>query len=209
MGRRKKKKRGGGANRPRSKRGGANKPSGRGERARKDRPTSPPAGDALPGVAPQPSPDEHAAPALLTPEEIRQRLGLDPAEYSDEQLQQAYSVDHQYRGLPALLMTMHQIDTTTDAGLLGHYMARAETDQRHEHELMKGEQKIIKVAILVGLAIMLVIVLTGIAAAAFVPEAAGEIMTGVAAVAALLAAPRLIEAVKGQPSPEPPPSESD
>lgn len=138
----------------------------------------------------------------LTPEVLRQRLGLDPQEFPDDVIldllpqvgTQFTSTEQRYEGVPALWMAMADIDERRDAGMLEHYKATVTADQRHQQEIERRDSKAIRIALFLGLIVLALVVGGGIVASALVPNAATPIMSGVGIVAGTLAAPRLIEA---------------
>ena len=139
------------------------------------------------------------APTNISLEEIRRRLNLDPAQYPDEMLQQVFvgMQRQQYEGLPAILVTMADIDERSAVGLLQHYVDTVKDDQAFDHEMKREDQRIMKRAVFSGQGILVAIAGGGIAAAALVPAAAGAIMAGVGTICVALAGPRIIEAFRG------------
>lgn len=208
---RKKRSKGVGA-RPQAKRGGAPNPSGRGQRVRQDRPT-----DALPPLLDS-EPESATAPALLEGpelEQLRNRLGLGP-DVPDDQIRQALEVtqQHQYTGVPALLMAMAQIDEHRGTDLLGDYSRSVEKAQEHEQEMDRSDRKVLRFAMFTGQGLIALIFGGGVVASVVAPDAAVPIMGAASGISAALAAPRLIEAFKGRPSDdpkadEPPPARSE
>lgn len=156
-------------------------------------------------MLPSPTPADAGAPERLSPQQVREWLGLPSTVVDDDRLERFVTVveqrSRQYHGLPAMWMTMAEVDERRGSDLIGSYIKTVEADQTHQHEMDRNEHRTLKTALWSGLAVLAVVAVAGIYFSAQVPEAARWIMLGVGALGGFLAAPRIIEAWRGGPSP--------